>query len=112
MLLYCDNCGKSRDYPINSKKVKGNCQICYAYAGPCNLTDDSHFSFDDIDTNIFKVAGFEVKQLRGFPIDPRLDKIGDGAPYRVIAEDKAIFFNPKSIVLVNTSTGERIELSF
>ena len=112
MLLYCDVCGRSRNYPINPEKVKGNCEICHAYAGPCNLTEDSYFPFDNINPEVYEIAGFEMKQLRGFPIDPRVDMIESGAPHRFVAEDKVIFFHPKSIVLANVSTGERIEVSF
>ena len=111
-MLYCNPCGTARNYPIHPKKVKGSCEVCHAYAGPCNFTDISYFSFDDINPEVYEIAGFEMKQIQGFPVNPRIDMIESGAPHRFIGEDKVIFFKPKSIVLANIATGERIEVSF
>ncbi len=111
-MIYCDNCGKVREYPINEKKVKGSCEVCFKYAGPCNETKRKDLPFDKISRRTLELAGFKLTQLEGVPVNPRVDMVEPGSPHKFISTDKVIYFKHESIVFLNTTTGKRVQVQF
>ena len=111
-MLYCNQCASTRKYPIRDVKVKGNCEICHAWVGPCNKTSADELNLNNISKEHFELAGFTMKQLQRVPINPRVDMVDPGSPHRIISENKVIFFREKSVVLANTKTGERVEIQY
>lgn len=110
-MLYCDGCGKQREYPIQEEKdQKGECQICYAKAGPMNFTPDENLPFSDIDNDIADIGGFEVKEIVGFPAKPpRTDFINPGNPHTRF-RDGVVFIMKDCVEIANPETGKRIQI--
>lgn len=111
-MLYCDVCGKERDYPINTpKKAKGSCEICKQVAGPMNLTDVEDLPFGDVEFDECDLSGFHVKEVVGFPPRPkRIDYINP-APHRLISSNVVVFIMEGKIEVADLATGRRIHIS-
>jgi hypothetical protein len=111
-MLYCDRCANPEYYPVQETKTKGCCEICHKYAGPCNFIADEELPFNNIISTPVSLAGFEMKELSGFPSGKRFDMIEPGTPHRIVSKDTIIFYRKASVVLANTSTGQRVEIMF
>jgi len=110
-MLYCDGCGKQRDYPIQEKKEeKGSCEVCHANAGPMNFTPDEELPFSDIIPWAVDMAGFEISEIKGFPTSPpRTDFINPGHPHSRFSGG-VVFIMKDSIQIAIPQTGKRIQI--
>jgi len=113
-MLYCDSCAKTREYRIHSNedKVKGSCDICHKYAGPCNFIPDEDLEFNNITSEPVSIAGFTVQEIKGFPIGQRTDMIDPGIPHKIVGDKKVMFMRKNSVVLADMNSGKRVEVLF
>ena len=111
-MLYCDQCGNVRDYPIQDKKEeKGECEICHAKAGPMNFTADEELPISDIVPFAVDMAGFEIQEVKGFPVSPpRTDFINPGNPHTRFKGDGVVFIMKDCIEVAIPKTGKRIQI--
>lgn len=117
-MLYCDLCAKVRDYPINESKVKGPCEICNKFVGPCNQMQPSELPLNNINSDVWETSSMIVEQLPSIPVDLSSPVISEGDNYKVYGEDLVITF-PKAdelgrrrIRIINRIEGERVQLTF
>jgi len=109
-MLYCDNCGSQRNYPIQGVKIKGWCEVYNIYAGPCNEIDNE--IFNNISNESLEIEGFEMKEIAGFPVNQRVDMIDPTSQHKMLDRNTVLFYHKNSLVLANTKTGKRVEISF
>lgn len=110
-MLYCDRCGKEREYPIQEDKTKkGSCEICHAIAGPMNYTPDEELPISDIVPYAVDMAGFEIQEVKGFPVrPPRTDFINPGNPHTRFSGG-IVFIMKDCIQVAIPETGKRIQI--
>ena len=111
-MQYCDRCGKDRGYPIQeAKPIKGDCHICHAQAGPMNVTPDEDLPISDIIPWSVDMAGFEISEVKGFPIrPPRTDFINPGHPHTRFGYDGVVFIMKDAVEIAIPKTGKRIQI--
>lgn len=113
-MLYCDNCASIYGHVIiNSEdKQKGVCAICHRYAGPCNFVEDEKLEFNNITSDPVELAGFQINEIKGFPIGQRIDMIDPGIPHKIVGNKKVVFYRKDSVVVGDMNTGKRVEIKF
>ena len=117
-MLYCDQCGKVRGYPVNRLKVKGPCQLCNKYVGLCNQTQNDELPLNGINPQTWEADSMVVEQLQSIPTGLTGPVISEGDNYKVLGEEIILTF-PKSdecgrrrIRIVNPINGERIQVTY
>lgn len=111
-MKYCNECASLRGYRIHplEDKVKGTCDICHRYVGPCNFISDDELEFNIISSEPVSLAGFDIKEIKGFPVGQRTDMIDPGVPHKIVGDKKIMFMRRNSIVLADMNTGKRVEI--
>ena len=110
-MLYCDKCGTERSYVIQEKKIKGSCEICNVFAGPCNEADSDDL-FNHISSESLDIVGFKMNQIKGFPVKQKVSMIEPESNHKTLTHDVALFFRKNSVVFANIKTGKRVEVHF
>ena len=114
-MIYCDDCGKRRDYPITPEKKKGECQLCHRKIGPMNIMGDDDFQhlINNISKDEMNIDGFQVKQVAGFIPGMETSAIEPGMNAKLLTKDCILFYGAeRNIVLANKTTGKRIQITF
>jgi len=115
MMIYCDHCAGKFGYDVdNPKTAKGECELCHRRLGPMNVMSDEDVEVlvNSIKTDIFEAGGFQVIQLKGFPVGVKMSDIEPTLPSKPLSKGVVIFFDSNRVVFANAQTGKKIEVRF
>lgn len=114
MLLYCDPCAKTHNYPITDKKEKGECQLCNRRLGSMNIMDSDEVDqkCNNISKEVFEMAGLKIRQIEGFIRGTSVDAIEPGMHHKFLTPEKMLYFASDHLVFADTEKGTRFRIDF
>jgi len=112
LIQYCDKCAKKFKYPIEKEKTKDSCGFCN-FPGYVNQTfRTSIVPMENFNPDIWHGMDFEVYQLVSFPPDYRHDKMYTKLSYKRLTDKCLLFYDKDFLIIVNTKTGQQIQINF
>lgn len=111
-MLYCDRCANEHGYAITTEKEKGECELCHRRLGSMNVMTDLDEYVNNIATDVVKIEGLEIKQVKGFVPGTHVDKIEPGAHHKLLTDTKVLYHWADRLVIADTKSGKRVEIRF
>lgn len=110
-MLFCDQCGKKYGFDAVAQE-RGECDICHQKIGVMNRFSETYLdALKDVETETFTAAGMTVKQIESLIPRQPIDKMHLDMIHKRINRDNIVFMNSHRVIILNESTGYRIEIS-